>query len=311
MNTREKKIEAYLSQLERALGQIPVGDRSEIILEIKSHIVDSQTRNPDKNLSHIFDDLGKPHTVAKKYLLERGIQPLKEKKKTPFIKWLTIGFLGTFAILALTFVILLWKFTPLVSIDDSGLSLLGGAISLNSASTYSNSSTSFQGFKNGSFHFDSKGTHHDKGSFSREENQPKKVKILLTNAKTQVTWSDTNEISWDCKSYGERTQEAIKEDQEALTLSLLKARTCKVTIPKNLETYVSGVNGKIHMDQPQNNYEVDLSSGVVRITPDPSLKYHYDLAITHGSIDKFKSYEKSKEVLSAKVSLGNGKIRSR
>src|SRR3954471_22420324 len=48
-------------------------------------------------------------------------------------KWLVIGFLGTFAIICGTVLIVIFRFTPLISVDDktNHVTLLGGLIDLN------------------------------------------------------------------------------------------------------------------------------------------------------------------------------------
>src|SRR5689334_74559 len=113
----EPKLEAYLNALDKSLVQIPVSDRAEIIMEIKSHILDSQAKAPDISLTSILDSLGEPETVANHYLLERGLK-VSKPPKTPMVKWLTIGFLGTLSILIIFLLLLVWKFTPIISVDD-------------------------------------------------------------------------------------------------------------------------------------------------------------------------------------------------
>ena len=44
--TTEPKLEAYLSKLDNYLGQIPVSDRADIIIEIKSHVMEAQLKAP-------------------------------------------------------------------------------------------------------------------------------------------------------------------------------------------------------------------------------------------------------------------------
>jgi len=51
----EPKLEAYLNALDRSLGQIPASDRAEIVMEIKSHILDSQGKTPDISMTSILD----------------------------------------------------------------------------------------------------------------------------------------------------------------------------------------------------------------------------------------------------------------
>ena len=56
-------------------------------------------------------------------------------QKHPWIKWLTIGFLGTLGILCLFVTILAFKFSPILSVDEkSGLvEILGGMVTVHAA----------------------------------------------------------------------------------------------------------------------------------------------------------------------------------
>src|SRR5579872_5508182 len=122
--TTEPKLEAYLSALEKALGQIPVSDRADIIIEIKSHVLDAQQRNPAYDLDAILSSIGDADSVAKRYLQERGLQPTKPSSSSSMtwlatsIKWLVVGLLGIFAIFVIAVAVLIWRFTPLISVDE-------------------------------------------------------------------------------------------------------------------------------------------------------------------------------------------------
>lgn len=137
----EPKLESYLGALDEALGQIPVSDRADIIIEIKSHVLDAQSRNPNQNLDDILQSLGDPETVAKRYLQERGIQaakpaPVKSQASMMWVastvKWLVIGCVSILGLLILTVALIIWRFTPLVSVDDTQnkVSLGGGIINV-------------------------------------------------------------------------------------------------------------------------------------------------------------------------------------
>lgn len=131
----DPNLESYLAKLDAALEQISVGDRAEIITEIKSHVLETQTKRPSQSLQDILTELGDPELVAKRYLQERHIQPRMPKREfsmlwlSSTIKWLVIGFLGTLSILVLIIGLIIWRFTPLVSVDElHNRVLLGGGI---------------------------------------------------------------------------------------------------------------------------------------------------------------------------------------
>ncbi len=53
-------------------------------------------------------------------------------QKQPWIKWLTIGFLGTLGILCLFVTILAFKFSPILSVDEKtgSVEILGGMVTV-------------------------------------------------------------------------------------------------------------------------------------------------------------------------------------
>lgn len=109
MNT-EPKLEAYLARLDSYFSEIPVSERADIIMEMKSHVFEVREHHPTQDIDTILAELGDPETVGNRYLRERGLQPQKSPKKTitPFmmwlpsslkwvvmgLKWVVIGFLG-------------------------------------------------------------------------------------------------------------------------------------------------------------------------------------------------------------------------
>ena len=94
------KLENYLLQLDKCLSQIAISERAEIISEIKSHVEDAMENNPERNMSEILGGFGEPEIAANRYLTERGLKPHKAPKR-PILKWLTVGFLGTFGFICL------------------------------------------------------------------------------------------------------------------------------------------------------------------------------------------------------------------
>lgn len=126
------KLEAYLTALDRALKSISVGDRADIIAEIKSHILDAKEKNPEQSIESILTSIGEPETVANRYLIERGLKPGKASR-SPIVKWLTIGFLGTFGIFVVFVISILWFFSPILKIDEeqNRVEILGGMIDIN------------------------------------------------------------------------------------------------------------------------------------------------------------------------------------
>jgi len=126
---KDQKLENYLVRLEKSLGPISVSEKAEIITEIKSHVLEAHSRDNAKSINSILLSLGEPEQVASKYLMERGLEP-KKPPRHPVVKWIVLGFLGTVSLLLVTFLIVLWKFTPFVKVSDDGVKILGGLVTV-------------------------------------------------------------------------------------------------------------------------------------------------------------------------------------
>lgn len=136
--TTEPKLESYLAELDKYLTQIPVSDRADIIIEIKSHVLDAQSKNPSQDIESILSSMGDAESVAKRYLQERGLQAATPVKTSSMmwlpasIKWLVIGFLSFIGIIVIVAALLIWRFTPLISVDEANnrISIGGGLIQI-------------------------------------------------------------------------------------------------------------------------------------------------------------------------------------
>lgn len=299
----DPKLESYLARLNKALGPISVSDRADIITEIKSHILDVQEKNPDQPLAKTLDSLGEPESVANRYLLERGLKPGKPAR-SPVIKWLTVGFLGTFTVACATLVILVWRFSPIISIDEENdrVSLLGGMIDVDGkAGTVKVGST---------FIHEDEESNRFEGAKAIVEGQIQEIRVPFSNGKMEILPSVDNQIRWRCKVHGPEHPAEIQEDKTSFTLNLEKAHAakCDLELPKKVRTVITGANGKLEIIRPQNDLDISLSNGKVTIAPDEKKQYNFDMKVTNGYVEKFVS-STGPESINIKVTLANGTIK--
>ena len=211
--THSSKLETYLANLDKALGQISVSEKAEIIIEIKSHILEAQ--NEEQDLDAIFASLGEPEQVANRYLSEKGLKPQKAPK-TQMGKWLIIGFLGTLSIFIITFFILIMKFTPLIKIDESKgrVKILGGLIDINSDNGTIKMGSKIKSRKGLKY----KG-HRFKGSKLIDKSKFSELKINFANGKIKLKNSSDNYLRWECKAFVDEN-DFIKESNNKLIIKL-------------------------------------------------------------------------------------------
>jgi hypothetical protein len=298
----EPKLEYYLTALDKSLGTISVSDRADIITEIKSHILEAQEKDPNKDLASILAALGEPEAVANRYLMERGLK-LSKPSKSPMIKWLTIGFLGTFAIGCLFVLVVIWRFTPLISIDEQNerVTLLGGAIDLDGKSESVKFGSGFS-ISGESRHFD--------GTKEVDLKKFKEIRIPFNNGKFEIKSSATNQLKWKCKVGGSQGAGSISEDNSVFTVDLSNTggSKCELELPLGIKTVLEGANGKIDVERPSAELDITMGNGKVAISPDPDKKYKFDMSVVNGTVSAFES-SPLKDAIAIRVSLTNGQIK--
>lgn len=299
----EPRLEQYLSLLDRALGQIPVGDRSDIITEIKSHVLEAKERDPEKDLNGILAAIGEPENVANRYLIERGIKPGRPSR-SPIVKWLTIGFLGTVAIVALLIGGLIWKFTPLLKVDEKAgrVVLLGGLIDISE--------------NEGLLHIGGTTIHSDdhaqvfEGSTTIDASKFDSIAVSFSNAKIETTSAHGSEFRWKCKFSGGKDAATITAEKRVFEMNLLKTSgaKCELQLPEKIPAKLSGANGKIEIAKPHAAIEAKLDNGLIGFTADSERHYRYDVKVSTGMSDAFES-SNAKDAIDIKLHLTNGKIK--
>jgi hypothetical protein len=303
----ELKLEYYLSQLDRALWALPVGQRSEIVTEIKSHIREAMDRDSTKTIDAVLADMGSAQDVANKYLSDRGIATVSTGNRTgSWFKYLAYGFLGFFGLIFLGVGLLIWHFTPLIKFDakSSRMELLGGTIDIKNTDGK---------FKIGNVDindFDRKGgkDNYSRGTAQLKVGTIRQIKIPFNTAKINIVSSDDSTFSWDCESSSPATtQPVIAAGVATLNLEVLKFANCELEIPKGIELAMNGVNGKVSIEEPQSAMTLDLVNGKVAITPDDDKEYNFDVNVKNGMADTFKKSQNPKAI-KMKVSVVNGLI---
>jgi hypothetical protein len=310
--TNNQQLENYLNRLDKALSGLNISDRAEIITEIKSHVMDSRESNPDQSLDSILESLGQPENVANRYLLERGVRPVKSPMH-PFFKWAVIGVLGTMTIFFGFVLILIFSFSPLIEVDEKNqrVRVLGGLIDVDEQAGY----VSIGGAQH---IFDEESDFAIVGEIDTiGVKSLKELEVDFTNGKMNFETTASNNLTWNCRASASTDSPKNSADPASaltrtgdmaqLNLNKYRGAKCDIGVPKGINLVVKGGNGKIDIEKPGFNLDLNLGNGKVDIEPDPLLKYAFDTQVTNGVLDKFLS-SPDKDALKIKVTLVNGKI---
>jgi hypothetical protein len=296
-----QKIEDYLSALERVLKPLPVSERAEIVTEIKSHILSALERDPQAPVDSVIDALGSPEIVANRYLMERGLTTAKPPI-SPIVKWIVIGFITTFALFVLLVSVLIFKFTPLVKVDEKShhVSVLGGLFQVDGDGKMSVSEMGNWNFGKASRSFD--------GTFALQKG--KEFLTDFSNGKLDIQNSETLAVVWHCKTTDDKTpipQATTTATGGALALDSLPGVSCTILVPEGAHFILKGSNGKVDFDDPAFDVKADLSNGKVSFTPDSTQTYKYDVQVKNGRADEFHSSDRA-DAHAVSIHLINGMI---
>jgi hypothetical protein len=304
--TNNPQLESYLEALHKALGKVPVSERADIITEIKSHILEAQERDPNTSLAKILSSLGDPQTVANRYLLERGLKPGKAPR-APIVKWLTVGFLGTFALICLTFIALIWRFTPLISVDEKSqhVVLLGGTIDVHGDTGNIRIGTKTFTDKDGANNNGSSGKTVT-GSEDVDTKKVTKVQIPFDDGKVTVRPSTDNRLHWSCK-VSKNAPEETSTVADMFKFNFGPLISCDFQIPGNMKPMIRGQNGKIVIEKMHADLDLNLVNGKVEFDPAPDAQYKYNFNVRRGMIGDFDSSSDPKAFVINMV-IDNGKI---
>ena len=289
------KLESYLLRLDKCLGSVSVSEKAEIITEIKSHVMDAIENDKNKSIGQILASLGEPEQVASKYLLEKGLEPVKSPKH-PVVKWITIGFLGTFGLMIFTFLVLAWKFSPIVKVDEKEgrVQLFGGIIDVREDSI----GDSFSGEKT-----------EISGEEDLSDSSVNGIKINFLNGKVLIKRDDENKFQFECEVQGYKSKITPHKEDDSMVFDLHSVRgsDCDIKIPSGLKLAVNGTNGKVQLIELKNDISVNLTNGKINFSPEQNSEYKYQVSVKNGTFHKFLSSD-SKEAFEVKLSLVNGKI---
>ncbi len=297
-NANDPRIERYLTSLERSLKPFPVGDRADVITEIRSHVLSALEHDPNARIDEILAALGEPETVANRYLMERGMKTAKPPI-SPVVKWVVMGFLGTFAMVLIFLGFVVAQFSPLLKVDDKtdSVSLLGGLIQINGEKN----EIKIKGITSSSSDV--------VGQVTVGHGQ--KLEINFSNARVNLTNSDSQELTWKCQAKsGSRPSTANKNDLIKIDFSDIQGANCELGIPADSSLTLSGKNGRFEVADAKYDLNLSLDNGRVEFKPDDDTVYHYDLKVKTGRVSEPHEIKSSDQpgARQIKVLVGTGQI---
>jgi hypothetical protein len=300
------KLQKYLEQLEQHLYQLSPGQRSEIIIQVQQNIEELIESTQGQILEEVLQSFGPVSQLAKKYVMERGLQYQELKKKSPIspLKWLVIGFLS-FVTLCFIFAFIMYqKITPLIEINEETgqVKILGGLIDLQE------DLKDLKVQKTVSINQD--GKHQIAGEHTFDIYQFKTFEFNFDSGQFIFLNSLDNIFSYQCESDQFIKELHINYLQETVRIDLAEDTkyTCKIKIPENIQVKITGDDGQVKAKFLKNPTDIHLENGKIGFSPHLSSHYQYDINIETGSSDSFHNSQESNHFL-IQLSVKNGIIK--
>lgn len=299
----DKHLEQYLYDLEKSLKDFPPSSRAKILNEITQKIELARQQYPDKSIDNILSDLGRADRVANHYRLESGFKTFKPERH-PILKFFTIAFLGTFLISVISIGVLIWKFTPIIKIDEEKehFMLLGGLIDIDGKSGKVKVFDQYKFVQN-------KYTNEFEGSFETSSQQEELLMHFSTGNLTLKNSLDRS-ISWNCKIQYPPNEDiiSIKDDSIRMNLDQFGGGSCTIAVPINFKLTVEGQEGEVLLNEPEFDAFVDMNDGNIHIKHSPEVAYKYSVRLKNGMKDKFPKDSDKDDAYEIQLELKNGSI---
>ena len=264
---KNKQLNSYLNKLDEALSSLSASERAELILEIKSHILEKSEQSK-KSLGVILKDFGSPSTIAKKFLKEKGISIPKKKEKSGIARWVSISFISFLGFIIFLVLIALIFFTPVIEVNSDGVRLLGGMIQVEKNS----SKKSYKNKAEINTNIERKVSSFDLNRFKKSlviKNSSGNIKVVSKKdlKKVEISYDESYPFIERCKIDKRVSKETISFLVSSINSSFWESG-CDldliVYIPQKRMNYdFSTGSGDVYLDKISGNVSVETGSGSV------------------------------------------------
>jgi hypothetical protein len=222
--------------------------------------------------------------------------------KDPVLKWLLISFLVLTLALAAGVGILVWKFSPLIRVDEAERKVvaLGGLIEIDGKAGK---------IKLGSKVLQGPPTTEFTGSAKIAQPSTHRLRLQFTNGHVALSPSADAELRWTCQLPQQQPGRKPKVDpgKHLLLINLedVQGARCTLTVPAQVAVSIAGVNGGVQVSRPTGPLEIEMANGQVTFSPEPGRDYVFDVEIKNGMAHNLKS-SSGPRAIPVKIRMANG-----
>lgn len=303
----DARLERYLKDVDSALQPIPLSERAEVIVSIKTYVKKELEKDPQARLDEVLARLGSPEAAANRYRLERGLRPAKPAINA-IVKWLVIGFLSSMAMVFLFLGFLFHQMTAMVRWDNGV-----GSFQMFDKLLDDESKKFGFSFKGGwgippGLDDSRKSAGAIAGSLSLTPGQM--VAIKFSSAELRVKTAPDQNFVWNCDGEAMAPLESgATEGIASLDLTPVNDADCDLQVPKGAVFSLDGNRGQVEFDEPLFAINARIETGEVEFRAAANADYKYDMTVGSGVVDKFRSSSRS-SALPITVHVKTGRIQS-
>lgn len=301
----EQEIQDFMTKIESYLEDMPISERQSSLLEFKNKLSAYRDTYPDHNFTKLKMSLGGPQLVANQMRFDKNflLRSIPQQRLNRFA-------LLFFGLCFLTFSSLVgviwWKFTPFYSSNEEKTVILGGLIEIDRqlgqmrvGDTFDFGETTYKNIFEGTFEVPTSST--------------EDVTLEFDKGQMELVFTQDSRITWNCKVSNEPSDSFIKQEKELVTVSLrgVGGAECVFKLPSRLKYIVSGDSGKLDIIAPPTDILVQLTNGIVALSPDTELSYRFDLNVENGFVDPQLRDISVEDGIEIKVELSNGSVQKK
>lgn len=263
--TTHPALENWLSRFYAELEPLPLSERAELVTELKSHILEKQSANPEKSMDDILSEVGAPRHIAATYT--EGVDKEEPKFKKEDQKEEPRG-------------------RPFFNIRGDHVELFGGAIEVDGQrgririGDFIDINSSEGKMKVGPWNFDiprDDGEGHQRADESGEipvqSIVNSNLEILATSGKMKIEFYDGPSITWRHRGnpFSNETQVKHEEGRSVLDFRSRGGGKLTVKVPRQIKTSAKFDLGKLTIVRPTQEGQYTMHCGkLVFVYDDPS-----------------------------------------
>lgn len=266
------KHNEYLKLVETYLEDLEVIQRSKILSEVYHEILNKDAIELPAALQ--FANLKRS---------QHGLIAYSPKKKFSFWSFFLKFSILTLIIIVTTISLLVWKFTPILSVDEANnrIIFLGGLIDIDGKAG------KLKVFND--YHFSDDSFSNDFQASIDLGDDKDEIIVNFKSGSFNLKNSKDGNFSLDCKLANPPNADIISQRDELVHIdfSKIEGLNCALEIPTDKKITIEGKQASLNIPAPEYNLYIELENGKIYLSPEEEIDYIFNFNIENKKSDNF------------------------